>query len=219
MNTTRRISRKQALLVPLAMAIVAGLWWFWHPKPRFHGKDLDGWLEEFNRAGRLDKTGDASEAIRAMGTNALPYLIGYVRHQESHAKLNVYRFAWRHHFVWLPAPRVDPLLGPSFLALKALGPSAAPAIPEFVRMFENPATSARGGLALYMIGPASVPAFRRVCGHSNRTVRLEAAIYLALLPASYNGLQPFSCTWHPPIRDQRNRSGSTEFIILISLSI
>ena len=43
--------------------------------PRHGGKDLDGWLEEINRAGSNVKLTPVDKALEAMGTNCLPYVL------------------------------------------------------------------------------------------------------------------------------------------------
>src|SRR6185295_10170621 len=97
----------------------------------------------------------------------------------------------KHNLAFLPTPRRTPYLSPTLLSLKALGPTAKPLIPELMELFTNPNTLREGGLALFSIGPASIPAFERACEHTNLTVRIEAASFLAILPASYNGDQKY----------------------------
>jgi hypothetical protein len=166
-------------------------------EPRYHGRSLAGWLQEYNRVGGMDKTAAASEAIRAMGDRTLPYLLSSLKEEDSPSKLKLLVLARRWHVHLLPPPRAQPPeVAPALLALKALGQTASPAIPELVRMFENPKTSRQGGLGLFSIGPASIPAFEQACGNTNAGVRIEAAWFLGLLPSSYNDDQDYYCTWY-----------------------
>jgi hypothetical protein len=192
------IPRSRTWLAMLLIGLLAVAVLVLLPKhePSFQGKSLDQWLEEYNRAGSIENTRAASEAIRAMGTNVLPFLLANLRHRDSPAKLKVFLFAERHHFGWLPAPRLDALVGPSLLALKALGKTAAPAVPALLKIFEAPATSRQGGLGLYSVGPAAIPAFRRACHDTNQTIRINAALYLALPQSDDNGEQPYYCNWY-----------------------
>jgi len=48
----------------------------------YQGKHLDRWLDEYNRVGSMDKTEPVSKAIRAMGTNSLPFLLAHIKHTE-----------------------------------------------------------------------------------------------------------------------------------------
>lgn len=168
-------------------------------EPGYQGRSLSGWLEEYNRAGAMDKTRAASEAIRAMGSRALPSLLNDLKAQDTAFKLKLLAWAREGHIHWLPPPRAEPpSVAPALLALKDLGQTASPAIPQLERMFENPGTSRRGGLGLFSIGPAAIPAFERACASTNAGVRVQAATYLASLPSSYhdNDDHDYSCTWH-----------------------
>src|SRR5438046_569426 len=91
-------------------------------EPSYQGKSLTEWLEEYNRAAAFDKTGPASEAIRAMGANTLPYLLAHLRRKDSPLKLRLFLLAEKHHLGFLPPPRQTPYRSPSLLALKALAP-------------------------------------------------------------------------------------------------
>lgn len=166
-------------------------------EPSYHGKTLGGWLEEYNRAGSMDKTSAASEAIRAMGQSAFPYLLGCLTAEDPPFTPGVLKLARQCHIHWLPAPRTEPpSVGPALLALEALGRTASPAIPQLARMFENPGTCRRGGLGLYSIGPAAIPAFEQACGSTNAVVRIAAASFLATMPSSYNDDQDYDCLWY-----------------------
>ena len=183
----------------LFLATIGMLVWrvFSVREPSYRGKSMSVWLEEYNRAGALDKTGPASEAIRAMGTNALPHLLAHLKRKDSPHALRLFLLAEKHHLAFLsPPPRQTPFLSPALLSLRALGPTAKPLIPELLQLFENANTHREGGLALFSIGPESIPAFERACEHTNLTVRIEAASFLGMLPASYNGDQKYYCTWY-----------------------
>jgi hypothetical protein len=182
----------------LCLAAISGLVWRTVPvrEPSYQGKSLTEWLEEYNRARALDKTGPVDEAIRVMGTNTLPYLLAHLRRKDSPLKRMLFLFAEKHHLAFLPPPRRTPYLAPALLALKALGQTAKPVIPELLQMFEKTNTVREGGLALFSIGPESIPAFDKACEHTNLTVRIEAASFLAMLPASYNGDQAYYCIWY-----------------------
>jgi hypothetical protein len=186
-----------ALLFVVGIAVLA-----WHAcsvrEPSYQGRSLTKWLDEYNRAGAMDKTGPVSEAIRAMGTNSLPFLLTYLRQKDPRWKselINISHFAQRRGYKGIPGLRRTQYLSPALLALKALGPKARPIIPELLKMFENPNSASEGGLALFSVGPASISAFQEACEHTNSAVRTAAATYLALLPLSYNGDQPYSCIW------------------------
>ncbi len=186
-----------ALVIFLVAAIAGAAWLgFSLGEPRYQGKSLTAWLEGYNQAEAMDKTRPASEAIRAMGDRALPFLLRYLKKKDSPLKLKLFLLAEKQHIVGFPPPRLNPYLSPSLMALKALGPTARPVIPQLLKMFEDSATSREGGLALFSIGPESILAFQEACTSTNSTVRTDAASFLALLPLGYTGDQPYYCTWY-----------------------
>ena len=183
----------------LCVAVLLGFvfWGLRSTEPSYQGRNLTAWLEEYNRAGAVDKTGPASDAIRAIGARALPYLVARLTGRDPGWKVALLRRArqWRVHF--LSPPRSEPpLVAPALLALKALGPAAAPSIPRLLEVFEDASTRRVGGLALFSVGPAAIPAFEEACGSSDGPVRAEAATFLAMLPAGYNDEQPYYCIWY-----------------------
>jgi hypothetical protein len=165
-------------------------------EPTCQGKSLTEWLEEYNLAGAMNRTGPASDAIRAMGDRSLPFLLTYLKKKDSPTKLKLFSIAEKLPFVRIPPPRLTPYRSPALLALRTLGPTAKPAIPELLKMFESPVTAREGALGLFSVGPESIPAFEQACENTNRSVRVEAASFLAILPASYNGDQEYYCVWY-----------------------
>ena len=49
------------------------------PEPARQGRSLNSWLEEFDNAQSSTNYSAAQEAVRGMGTNALPFLIQYLQ--------------------------------------------------------------------------------------------------------------------------------------------
>jgi len=175
-------------------------------EPEYQRKRLSQWLEEYDRTGAMDKTGPASEAIRAMGTNALPYLFAYIKHRDSPLKMKFFGLVQKQHWLKLPPYRENRYFSPALLALKTLGPDANPLVPELLKVFENPDTLKEGGLALFSIGPASIPALEQACRSSNVFVRADAALFIAKLPRDYTGeYQGYYCAWHKLRADLETR--------------
>jgi hypothetical protein len=194
-----RMKKQRRVTVGLLFIGVTG-WLVWMGflvrEPSYQGKLLTAWLEEYNRAEAMDKTRPVSEAIRAMGDRTLPFLLRYLKKKDSSLKLKLFLLTEKQRIIRFPPPRLDPYLSPALLALKALGPTARPVIPELLRMFENRATAREGGLALFSIGPESITAFQAACASTNSIVRTEAASFLALLPLGYSADQPYYCIWY-----------------------
>src|SRR6266478_5224327 len=68
-------------------------------QPSYHGKTLDEWLDEYNQAGDMSKIGPASEAIRAMGTNSLPFLLVHIKHTDSALKNKLFNIIAQQHWI------------------------------------------------------------------------------------------------------------------------
>jgi len=144
-------SRAIALVVLLVAIAVAAFFALRSHEPEYQGKRLSQWLEEYDRIGAMEKTGPASEAIRAMGTNALPYLFAYIKHRDTPLKKKFFGLVQKQHWLKLPPYRENRYFSPVLLALKTLGPDANPLVHELLKVFENPDTFKEGGLALFSI--------------------------------------------------------------------
>ena len=98
-------SRAIALVVLFAAIAVAAFFALRSREPEYRGKRLSQWLEEYDRTGAMEKTGPASEAIRAMGTNALPYLFAYIKHRDPPLKMKFFGLVQKQHWLKLPPYR------------------------------------------------------------------------------------------------------------------
>jgi hypothetical protein len=164
-----------ALLVLLAAAaILAALRYTPPPEPTYHGKGLSFWIEEHRVQSMLisqnDKqatrrTAEARQAIWAIGMNALPHLIAWIRYQPPQ---------WGTRFLpWTPLRlrhNVDRILfsqeranreQAAMQALEVIGTNAVPAIPELARIVRDTKHRAKAheaALTLNLLGPEAVPA-------------------------------------------------------------
>ena len=79
------MSKYKLILIVAALSVVTGIFWFairrdsLPPEPIYGGKNLSVWLsnESIDRAmvNGIGLTDDAVQAVRAIGTNAIPYLL------------------------------------------------------------------------------------------------------------------------------------------------
>ena len=147
-------TRTRYILLLLALALVAGGGWFFlrSGEPSYQGKRLSVWLHELGSS-EAARREPAREAIRQIGTNALPALL----------------------------QRLDPLtdaeLGIRMQAVKAfqlLGPVAQPAIPSLARLLNNKKSAGDAARALAAIGPAAVETLTGALSHADAQVRASA---------------------------------------------
>lgn len=139
--------------------------------PRYEGRSLRFWISIYGAKGYQHQTTPeqdaAALAIRAIGTNALPYLLKWIDHQPG--KLNLYLQAkikmlpawlFRRPLNWfLKSP--DERRSHAIIAFEALGPMAAPAVPELNRLAcrtNGPGPNRRVLRALGCIGAPAMPA-------------------------------------------------------------
>ena len=152
-------------------------------EPAYRGKRLSQWLDEYNGAGALEKTEPISDAIRAIGTNSLPFLLANIRHVDPPIKAKFFALAARQHFLRLPFYGTDPYRSTSILALHALGSQAAPLYPELLKVALDPKTHWWGMMSLLAIGTNAIPTLAQACQSTNVQVRTEAVLLISMMRA------------------------------------
>jgi hypothetical protein len=156
------------------------------PEPVYQGKRLSDWLERPNGD-------DREQAIRQIGTNALPFLIKWLRAQDT--RLNQWQTTWVQwqttwaerqnfvpfhflvpvHFKSAELRRADAAFG-----YKALGPLASAQIPSLMDAMTNdpsPEVRLAAEEVLIYLGPEArraAPALFRATKDANETVRVNA---------------------------------------------
>jgi hypothetical protein len=133
-------------------------------QPRYAGKRLSTWLDELaplhsDEAARGDPRSAQSQAVRAIGTNALPWLLGEMRAEEMRLngwinwaldKQPVFKFR---------LPDIDYRLRRATIGFQLLGEMAEPAIPDLLSLVDSRPGYAPSALAY--IGPRAIPALRQ----------------------------------------------------------
>jgi hypothetical protein len=112
-------------------------------EPQYQGKTLTEWLVVERTAAKGSQP--AEMAIHEIGTNALPWLLRWLRNDDSGLTTKIYCFMAR-----LPAPwRIKPIEQalnpyradrPAYMAMtgfRILGPKAGPAIPQLQRLIAD----------------------------------------------------------------------------------
>jgi hypothetical protein len=132
--------------------------------PVYQGKNLYAWAEDLKKAQqnysdpeRWKKIEAASTAIRAIGTNALPFVMADIRAKVTIKERVVIWLAPRARFLKLRPKKIEDRWIRGIRALEALGPMAKPCLPELITL-----TSINIGYtqdALMAVGPDALPAF------------------------------------------------------------
>ena len=121
----------------------------WHGgEPSYEGRSLSVWLEEYgdNRYGNGDKR-QYSTALRHMGTNAIPYLMRWIRYDRPGWHCTLARFEYRVRELLRKPMQGNGLLEFNHQEIRAasaarafwmLGPQAEGAVPELRRLKNDP---------------------------------------------------------------------------------
>jgi HEAT repeat protein len=164
------------LLAILALAAVAIV--LVQPSPRepvYQGRPLRAWLVEFDRGYGSTNYAAAQEAIHAMGTNSLPFLIRYLRSKDPSfnnqwvnlkAKLHMLRESGEYAVFWHRRAAT---------ACGELGPQGAGAFPAMTEAMNDPHAASDVGSALSRMFPNSAPILTNILATGNIIARCRAA--------------------------------------------
>jgi hypothetical protein len=151
-----------AVFLILAGVICVTLWKTSPPEPSHGGKKLSVWLDELlalNHPAQWDPNTKQAQAVRAIGTNALPWLLYELRAEGSRLQSRINQLLARQSIIKYRFPDVNTRLRRACRGFEALGPIAEPAIPELMTLVE--ATPGYVPSALAAIGPPAVPALQQ----------------------------------------------------------
>src|ERR1700722_974147 len=182
-------NRKRILLASLLVTLLCGLTWFvlQSHEPEYQGRPLSYWLtgydsKSYKRSHTNDPPpptfGQADEAVRAIGADAIPALLKILR-PESKLKTNVIALLQQQHVIKVSIEPPNPVV--VFHAFRVLGPVTSNAVPELIRIFESnppPLSQAIIPQLFGELGPAAalaVPTLLRGLCHSNEWVRINSA--------------------------------------------
>src|ERR1700722_4378595 len=91
--------KRRILFSALLVMLLGGFaWWLLLPsEPSYQGKPLSAWLQEY----RVDRMGspDADEAVRHIGTNAIPALLQMLRASDSPLKTKCIELFDQQYFI------------------------------------------------------------------------------------------------------------------------
>jgi hypothetical protein len=138
-----------------------------------------------------------AQAVRGLGTNAIPTLLGFLRANETSWKSKLVALSRKQHFI-----QVD--YSPAFLkntaaaiGFASLGDEASNAAPDLVKILERNYSSASQKAtleSLNAIGPAAekaTPALMRLVSNTNQPARFVALHTLAVINPHAETLMPF----------------------------
>ena len=170
-----------ALSILTAIAVIFVATGRWRREPSYDGMRLSEWVRDLQGTPAPARR-RAEQAIRGMGTNALPGLKKTLHAEDNELKVNVVRVLRRYGFV-----RVRVLLARDWrtraaLACGALGPLGSPAIPDLLEMCKSdPLSYNVAASAIGQMGEIAVERLAVALTNPNRNVRRAAAVALGYI--------------------------------------
>ncbi len=172
-------------------------------EPVYKDVPLSGWLAQ-TIAWRGNENDDSAVAVRAMGTNALPWLINNLPYRKYRGLLDACPQSLLLMDMSVELAEYDGK-GPTINLLSAelerqkqlirafrmLGPLAKPAVPELSEALNNPAAIEAACLALAMIGKEAHPALAAALTHTNPVVRETAVGVFINVPMEADWAVPY----------------------------
>ncbi|MDB6019186.1 MAG: putative lyase [Pedosphaera sp.] len=171
--------RLRWLLAILLVAIAGGLAWraLAPHEPVYRGKSLSAWLESYP-VFNVPVEGQeqrANEAVRHMGTNALPALLAMAQTRDSHFKNNLTQLLSKQSLIDFDPTPAFAQRRRAVYGFDALGATAEPAIPKLTELLNNPALAYEAADALAKISPKAIPPLIDALTNQNFKIRVLAA--------------------------------------------
>ena len=195
---------KKGLIVSIALlTIVLGVmvWAVLRPRehePVYKGKPLSYWLGGYFQTSTNDAVDQkmANEAMKHVGTNAIPTLLRMLRKTDSALKLKLLSLSQKQHFFRVPYTHPTIYYSEARDGFRALGPLASNAVPELVKIYDqnlSPMSQATIAGIFGTIGPAAkaaVPSLVRELVNTNGSVRNNAIVALGRIHADPDVVVP-----------------------------
>jgi hypothetical protein len=170
------MTKRRLILAVLGLGILAALLFaFTRPRePSYKGRSLSQWVEDYGTPPKMTLSRQqevAAQAIRAIGTNALPFLLRWIKYE---APPPVREGS-------APRDEADLRADDAVRAFAIIGPDARCALPELTAILTRTVpgvtfANTRAGHAMAAIGPAALPAFCAALTNQSPAVREVAAL-------------------------------------------
>lgn len=178
--------------VLVAICVIA--FWPGEAQPEHEGKKLSQWLTL-----QYARPQDATKAVRAIGTNGLPFLIKRMEYEFPAWRINLLRAvkklpdwtqnAWINGHVIFPTD-VWNRSAEALFAFRLLGTEASPAVPELARLMHDKPENFRAANALaYIGGRNAVVALLMAMKDKVTSDNRRMLIMSAMQHLSYNGAE------------------------------
>jgi hypothetical protein len=185
---TSKRRRRRAIAAVIVLAVVSGF--LIHAlttvkEPVYHGKRLSAWLDDryqTNNGALPEALSPASvQAVQAIGTNALPYLLKVMRTHDSSLKMKLGGYIWRYLRIQIPTHSND--RKKAMYGFVALGPLAKPAFPELVNIALDSDYDAHAVHSLRNADADAIALLAKGLHSPDESIRRRAATLLVFVPS------------------------------------
>jgi HEAT repeat protein len=168
---------RQCMVVALGAAMVCGLSYFWisSAEPSCQGRSLSEWTEQLRYPQTEGDLKSAEQAIRQLGSNAVPHLLKELRSKDSCARVKMIALLRKHQVLASRFRTAEEKRIRAALAFRALGPAGHQAVQYLALELTNASTFRESANLLFEIGSeALLPLI-----HHLQTARKEDAMFLS----------------------------------------
>jgi len=169
-------------VIASAVAIMSSLW---SRGAAYQGKPLRHWLTCLN-SGNQAAEAEGANALRQMGTNALPELVSIATRRDSPLRPALVRMVGEGLASKLGLPNRDGQRARSVTAFWILNKTAAPAAQELINSINKGRNVATAAEALLGIGPDAICWWTNAVTLADPLVRLEVVRVLVDYPSDFN---------------------------------
>jgi len=172
-------------------------------EPSYQGRTLSQWVDQTPEGWYVNST-EAPEAIRRIGTNAIPTILKWISYESSPLRTRIAMLLSRLHlqprFTLYPEQRADH----AEIVFSILGPEARAAIPELTRLALTSSDDRRSHRcinSLSYLGPDALPSLLTIV--TNNPLR-SRAVAISRLPKFYQEARAFVPVLIQCVGDQDN---------------
>jgi hypothetical protein len=162
-------------------------------EPVYGGRPLSFWLRGFESE-TMEGRWQSAEALRHIGTNAMPQLFATLREpvsrREPKWRQTLRALLDRQSLIRINVPRPPDRRAEALAALDALGPAAKDAVPDLEALLRETPPDPRALLVLARIGPEASPALTRALTNDEKVIRHGARVCLDLMQTNAAFLAP-----------------------------
>jgi peptidoglycan/xylan/chitin deacetylase (PgdA/CDA1 family)/HEAT repeat protein len=182
-DNSRAVTWKRRIGLVAGMLVVTAAVAFclsWRPSLTYQGRSLRSWLGDLDGSTQSLHAREATEAIAALGTNALPELVGLLRNPDSPVRDFFRSLLGNRNAMRLGIKEEKELRPQALVAFHLLGPTAAPAVPDLEQLLEQEEAGNFAATALVAVGSNGVSCLVRAVSRTNAAVRLNAVLALGI---------------------------------------